>query len=203
MSKYAGIGLPVQVGSYKPASQVAKQCNVTEERLLALADAGIAPHIRIDDGPPLFALGQIKKWVEENLVTRHGGAKMPKEAIVYVGSDNLTHCPPMAISGLAGLRELSTHHGVCGVYFLCRRGEVVYVGQSINVHARIYQHQGIKDFDSVFYICVPPDELDNWEGAFIRLLNPQQNGGAEGKKVGPTTRLNLELVKKSMESVLA
>lgn len=65
--------------------------------------------------------------------------------------------------------------GSCGVYFLVKDGEVVYVGQSKNCHGRIGQHPD-KDFDSyAFYPC-SKDELDIFESAYIHYLQPRLNG---------------------------
>jgi len=71
---------------------------------------------------------------------------------------------------------------ICGVYFLERDGEIVYIGQSINVSSRIRQHQSgydRKEFDSVRILPCDKKELNNWEGFFIRLLSPKLNGAGE------------------------
>lgn len=69
----------------------------------------------------------------------------------------------------------------CGVYFLVSGSEVVYVGQSVNVHARIAEHSRWKEFDSAAFISVPKDALDFVESFYIHTLSPRLNGWSGGK----------------------
>lgn len=62
-----------------------------------------------------------------------------------------------------------------GVYFLIEGGIVVYVGQSIDVVARIARHVGLKIFDSYYIIDCPPDQLRALEDIYIKRLNPPLN----------------------------
>src|SRR5579859_6916954 len=62
-----------------------------------------------------------------------------------------------------------------GIYFLCVKTELVYIGQSLDPVRRIRHHAKVKDFDRVFYIERPEDELNAIEGALIRLLAPRLN----------------------------
>jgi len=71
----------------------------------------------------------------------------------------------------------------CGVYFLKKGDEIVYVGQSIAVFSRVQQHKSRKDFDSVTVLPCAPDQLNNLEGFFIRLLKPKLNGHDERAKI--------------------
>lgn len=65
---------------------------------------------------------------------------------------------------------------ICGVYFLVKDGRVVYVGQSVNIVARLGTHLKQKDFDSSCYIAAGPHELDFIESFYIHLLRPELNG---------------------------
>lgn len=64
--------------------------------------------------------------------------------------------------------------GACGIYFLVRGATVVYVGQSVNIAARVGQHTD-KPHDRVFYLEVARPYLNRVENAFISLLRPQYN----------------------------
>ncbi len=76
-----------------------------------------------------------------------------------------------------------------GVYFLTLRGEIVYIGSSVNPMMRIGQHRiagktyGTKDkrgkeFDgATVYDCETHDEAVELEGALLRQLEPPLNGG--------------------------
>jgi hypothetical protein len=67
----------------------------------------------------------------------------------------------------------------CGVYFLFKGHECVYVGQSKQVHWRVREHtsarHGNKDFDSYAWIPVKPSRLDAAELFYIRMLQPRLN----------------------------
>jgi hypothetical protein len=61
-----------------------------------------------------------------------------------------------------------------GVYILLSRGEVVYVGQSINVLARIGQHAGRFRFDRALFIALRrKDSRLTTEAALIRRFDPR------------------------------
>lgn len=64
-----------------------------------------------------------------------------------------------------------------GIYFLCHQSQVVYVGQSENIGARIIEHEKNpeKVFDSIYWIMCPINRLNSLESAFIRHLQPKYN----------------------------
>ena len=66
---------------------------------------------------------------------------------------------------------------LCGVYFLIRRSEVVYVGQSVNVFARLAQHlKGRRiTFDSFNVVPCKAEDLDSAEAHYIAALVPRNN----------------------------
>ena len=83
------------------------------------------------------------------------------------------------IVSAANTWELAT-----GVYFLIDSGKVVYVGQSVNVYARIAQHHD-KVFDSFAFIPCAKDMLDSLESLYIHVLHPPLNSEMHGKKQAP------------------
>jgi len=68
----------------------------------------------------------------------------------------------------------------CGVYFLVSGMQVVYVGQSVNVHARAMSHytslKGGRAFDSVAWIPCREEMLNKLESLYIHYLKPPLNG---------------------------
>lgn len=68
------------------------------------------------------------------------------------------------------------------VYFLVEREEVVYVGQTNNLHVRIRQHrrENSKTFDYVAYVSMAADIAKATESALIRYLCPKYNGKCTG-----------------------
>lgn len=69
---------------------------------------------------------------------------------------------------------------VSGVYFLFCDNECVYVGQSINAHARIMQHRAERMFDHADILPVPNDQLLKTERYYIGLLKPKWNIALNG-----------------------
>jgi hypothetical protein len=71
-----------------------------------------------------------------------------------------------------------------GVYFLVGGDKVIYVGQSVNVYARIAQHHD-KAFDSFAFIPCGKEMLDSLESLYIHVLRPPLNGNQHGGKQAP------------------
>ncbi len=65
-----------------------------------------------------------------------------------------------------------------GVYFLYRGHELQYIGQSVSIFRRIYDHlsAGV-DFDSFAFVEFDPSELLEWEARYIAKFEPPLNGG--------------------------
>ena len=177
------------MASYRSPQQAAQSLgHITPERLIELADAGYAPHYRIDGRGPLFKIMELREWFDRNLVSAHAGLPMPTRLSLVVPAESLSASDaPESIAPLTGLRHIDPAHFLCpGVYFLCLGDEVVYVGQSVNVPARIMSHiyesrrPAGKTFDHarIFYLPVPESELLRLESEFIHRLRPRYNGNA-------------------------
>lgn len=66
---------------------------------------------------------------------------------------------------------------ITGVYFLIQGDEIVYVGQSLDIMARIAQHRNNgKVFSKFTYIQVAPEHLDDVETEYIVRFWPKYNG---------------------------
>jgi hypothetical protein len=79
---------------------------------------------------------------------------------------------PFAISQA---RVLSSTPRICAVYFLYVSGQVVYVGCSTNLLARIASHLDTRSFDEVRYLVTPKEILAAAEDYWISQLNPPWN----------------------------
>ena len=78
------------------------------------------------------------------------------------------------------LASAEPYENVSGVYFLVCGGAVVYVGQSVAIHARIRTHiSGGRVFDGVAYIKCAPEKLDLLESLYIHHINPEENGNSQ------------------------
>ncbi len=76
-----------------------------------------------------------------------------------------------------------------GVYFLINKKQVVYVGQSTNVYARIVAHTD-KEFDSFAFISCDPDQLNRIESLYIHLLRTPLNGKIDDDRYRAPIPLN-------------
>lgn len=88
---------------------------------------------------------------------------------------SLSEMPPVLVPLAGRLKAFKQWPQSC-VYFLSLNGKVVYVGQSVNLGSRLSEHVRGKTFDSVFYLPVPRNALNDVEGHFIRALRPPLNG---------------------------
>lgn len=77
--------------------------------------------------------------------------------------------------------ELTLPRQRAGIYHLIRDGRVVYVGQSVNLLARIGIHD-YTQYDAVRFFYCDPAELDEREQADIERLQPALNHEGVTKK---------------------
>jgi hypothetical protein len=176
--------------SLKTAEDISQAIGISAERLIQLADSGYAPHWRIDNGLPFFRLGEIKEWLSENVVERIKGRPLPQAVIVSVTKERISDYRnvPEQLRQIPGLVDITGEARRSGIYFLCQDNELLYVGQSVSVSARISSHHHEGKFNRVIFMPWPPDDLNSVEGALIRALRPPLNGQtATGKMMGPRT----------------
>ena len=66
---------------------------------------------------------------------------------------------------------------LCGIYYLLREDEIVYIGQSTNILFRVATHLnlGVKVFDSYMYELCTPQLLDKLELESIIKHKPLYN----------------------------
>jgi hypothetical protein len=67
--------------------------------------------------------------------------------------------------------------------------EVVYVGQSTNVHARIPNHAD-KEFDKYAFVPCDVDLLNKLESLYIHVLRPKLNGNLNAQEKSAPIRFN-------------
>jgi hypothetical protein len=168
------------------AERAAEKVHLSLERLVELADARIAPHYRVEGGPPLFRLIELKRWVMYNLAECCEGVDRPTAVVLHSPPAPVAERPPpYEITNVPNLRQYLGHFGVYppAVYFLCKGDKVVYVGQSLFFPARLGEHMQEKTFDAAYYLPVPASELLAVEGAFIQALTPLLNYNQEGRLI--------------------
>lgn len=130
---------------------------------------------------------QAEKWAAE----REGFLKRRRETRQICDSALLSKIPAAYLSAIA--KTDYTHDEIvanaipmkigCGIYFLIKDDSVVYVGQSVDVLARISKHRReLTDFDSFNVMACEPETLDEMEQAYIFALMPKYNSVYGGKK---------------------
>lgn len=75
---------------------------------------------------------------------------------------------------LTSLKRIPTTPRI-GIYFLFRGSDLVYIGQSVDIHRRIQDHKQSKIFDSFSYIEYPEHQLSRKEKDLIKFFNPPLN----------------------------
>jgi hypothetical protein len=93
------------------------------------------------------------------------------------GDDLLGHEQILVMAGIK--------RRICGVYFLIKDCEVIYVGQSVNIHSRIDEHDRVKDFDTFTYIECEKENLSYLEARYISKFKPKLNYDSNGRLVLP------------------
>jgi hypothetical protein len=174
------------VGRLVPIEKLAGKIKLSVDRIRDLADAGYIPHWRVDGGEPLFDVAEVRRWVNDNLVSYNPGKPLPTHFCLT--TDMEQPCSgerlPVELRNIHGLMDvtgvLSLHSGI---YFLCLENQVVYVGQSKQASSRISQHMNSKEFDRILFLRWPAFDLDRAEGAIIRLLRPRLNASGKQHRV--------------------
>lgn len=88
-----------------------------------------------------------------------------------------------------------------GIYFLKKEDEIVYVGQSINIHRRVEQHKD-KDFDDYSFIECEKSLLDCTEEFYILKCNPKYNKRRFEIKVNCDTKQQAKDIKKVSKDIV-
>ncbi|MEE8105341.1 MAG: GIY-YIG nuclease family protein [Planctomycetota bacterium] len=180
-----------QLPALHTADEVAAKFDgfLTAARLTELADAGYAPCWRIDAGPPLFRLPDIRRYIRLALCEIQPGVEFPTNIAVFdmeseehrYDSRKWVGLPPALHMMREHLRHFQPEFYPGCVYFLCLDRRVVYVGRAEYLPKRIIDHRNgtsatiRKKFDAVYYLACPYEDQGTVEGAFIRVLRPPLN----------------------------
>jgi hypothetical protein len=106
--------------------------------------------------------------------------KKLKDKLASLERHDLVNKKSLSLSSKAMLTEEDIVNGSApwtlstGVYFLINDDKVVYVGQSVNVYARIASHHD-KPFNKFAFIPCEPKVLDGLESLYIHVFRPLLN----------------------------
>lgn len=165
------------LSSLKTAEEVATAVRMSADRLRELAEAQVVPHFRIDGGQPLFNLSGLKEYVRRYLTAVCLGEPLPLNLRPVVQQPPAPAAIPRALAEVqTRLCEAPSVECAPCVYFLVQAHEIIYVGQSRNLLARLAQHRTEgKRWDRVLYLPVPAECLLKVEAHWIRTLQPALN----------------------------
>lgn len=123
-------------------------------------------------------LSEKQKQFDEEVARQKEYTEKAKKEAVREAVFQLPEILRQIISGAVVLYDITQMTGrMCGIYFLINDGEIVYVGQSVNVFSRVSSHaQAGKQFTSVKFLPCEPEKMNEIEGLLIRLLSPKLNG---------------------------
>lgn len=159
---------------------------IGDAAILDLAKNGICPHYIVinpitQEESIFFISSELNEWLSENFVRYNQGCITPSFRFIHFNKEEFK-APgnvPVELSYISNLYYLPIENinTPPGIYFLCKGQKVQYIGQAKNVAARIITHisEGIKDFDSVYFIPYAVDRLFELETALIRHLQPPLN----------------------------
>ena len=157
------------------------QTGIDHDRLRELTEAGYVPCWWID-GRPFYQKTKLIKWIHDNLAEEQEGKDFDRLHFVQCPKYDwpVNGEPPESLVLVPNLNQIPFPIAKYppAIYFLCSGPEVVYVGQSTVLPARIGQHlqQNTKIFDRIFYIPVPEKRLNDVERMYIETLKPKYNG---------------------------
>lgn len=162
---------------------------LTNEEITELARTKIIPHYILRH--PItgvetycFYTGAVNEWFERNCL-RYEECKY-EQNLIFVKFDYEAHKVnhqdevPAGLSKIKSLYKYPYKEQTCippSVYFLCEKGKVVYVGQSVNLLARLQTHfnEGLKKFTDVYFVPVQINQLAKFETSLINHFQPEYN----------------------------
>jgi hypothetical protein len=161
------------------AKEIAEAFALPVEFITENSRAGFIPHYKwhgLDDF--LFKKQEVKEWLLRNVLLTCTGREFPRKLTIAskgkeISFEDIRDIPPELLR-LKNLRHVPKIYEDPGVYFLCREGEIIYVGASVAVAKRVMEHTD-KNYDHAYYIPVPVPSMAEVEGAFIRHFKPKEN----------------------------
>jgi len=151
---------------------------------------GYAPDLDL----PIGEIGALKRTIEELKLKL---AEVESDRRELHRKIQRYDCGPDALGLLSKGEILSMarpQRKQCGVYFLIENNDIVYVGQSTNIDARVASHHGTKAFSYVAHVECPQNHLNPLEALYISKFSPPLNGRGGGQGQDETAAIEYELL---------
>jgi hypothetical protein len=175
---------------------------VGNEGVIQLAKEGFCPHYIIinpitGEESLWFIPSEINIWFENNYINYVDGKYPLNYQFIHFNKDlhSAKEDIPDELMKISELYHLPFENMLTppGIYFLCKGKKIKYIGQANNIMNRVLTHinEGLKDFDSVFFIKCPINKLTELESALIRYYRPAYNISCNV----PAKEKDLEIIK--------
>jgi hypothetical protein len=172
-------GLPVLFYSPQQLSNRLTDIGIplTADRIRELAQGAYIPCWFIGGVPCFDAIGAVRYVLDEMLQRSADVRPFPSIVVRLPHPDSACGDVPKELAGIKDYLFDYPASVSSAVYFLIAANEIVYVGQSGSVEARIGKHKndGEKVFDRALVFPVPPSERLDIEDALIAWLKPKYN----------------------------
>ena len=158
---------------------------IGNDGIMELAQSGICPHYIIVN--PLtkeeyyyFIPSDLNFWLEQNYIRYSEGNLKLNTFVNIIDIDTMPKSKmPTELLKITELKEffLTAHHVLPSIYFLCKNGEIQYIGKAVSLANRINNHlsENVKEWDSIFYINCPLAKLSEMESSLIKFYQPPIN----------------------------
>jgi hypothetical protein len=158
---------------------------LSPEKILEMSRSGHIPHVATIDGGIWFRKPDTVAFIRRHYTTDIDAVPLPRvlPVAILTTSETLDALPGPLEPLRKHLRQYTPSFMLPCVYFLVRGGNVVYVGQTVSIEARMAAHRASKEFDNAFYLNVPESILLEVETAFIKSLRPELNVSIDGRLV--------------------
>lgn len=169
---------------------------VTLARLLCLPLSALRKLCHDGEFPEPILIGKEQRWPKEDALRWLELVANERWQLAYIkrkAESEVDECRPAVVPDvLTSLKDDLLE--VCystGVYFLMLEERVVYIGSSVNPMKRSLQHRHgtkrypPKEYDKVYFLSVPLEELLEMEKKLIRLFDPPLNKALKLKKPTP------------------
>ena len=147
---------------------------ITKRDFKKFDDQGLVPCYTVNNKKG-YKVQEIQRWIVDELTDKHEGTKIiSRFNVIKVNSKKATKIPKELTEHGDDLYEYNTYLPPC-VYFLIDKSQIVYVGQSANLPARLHAHRMEKNFDRALYMPIDNGRLAEIERFFIETLTPKYN----------------------------
>ncbi|WBO23898.1 GIY-YIG nuclease family protein [Sphingomonas abietis] len=179
-------GKRAEQGGLLNFSQVVILTSIQWGEVERLEGMGLFPKRKRVNPVPLWSADDINDWLDDRDLNPVWVGRPQLDAILagrYIDEATLVSQAPAFSGQILSAAELAEHavpvdrlaHSTSGIYFLWRRGSLVYIGQTRTGLSRVLSHGVDKDYDSFSFVRCSTEQLDAAERSYINTFLPEYN----------------------------